>query len=807
MKIPEVNSHTIRTYLLSLPKRIAAFIIGLPSNILIGVRDRKTRRKWFMQGVYAVSGIVALLVLLFIFTWMGLFGSVPGKKALLAIRQPEASKVYSADGKLMGKYYTKNRNNLKFEDIPPAFMTSLIATEDSRFWTHTGIDFRSWARVFVKRMIMGQESAGGGSTLSQQLAKNLFPRKNYFMASMLINKYREFIIATRLEDVYSKEDLLTFYINTVPFGENIFGLDAAADRYYSRTADMLSIEECAMLVGLLKATSYYNPNNFPERAITRRNVVLSQMKVNGVIDSLTYDSLSNLPLNLSYQRNTDSEGIALYFRNHIRPFLLDWCEKHTKADGQPYNLNTDGLKIYTTIDFGMQQYAEEALKLHLTKLQETFDNQFDDWKPYEAPLKDALERSPRYEALKLAGLSEEQILDSMNVPIPMKFWTWEGLKDTVASPMDSLRNSIKTLQGAIVAINPRTGGVMVWVGGDDAQQFNIDYVLTPRHPGSAFKPILYATALEQGMDPCTYYANKQITYTDFEGWTPGNADGNYEGIYSLPGALAKSINTIAVQLIFDVGIDNVIQKARRMGITGEMKSVPSLALGTAEVTLMELVSAYSTFLNKGAHRPYNFISRIEDQDGTILEEFKPPLTTSVFTAETCGLINQMLANVVDQGTAASLRYKEFGIRGAIAGKTGTTQFHSDGLFVGMTPKFLAGVWVGCFDRRVSFASMREGQGSKTALPVWGEFVKKLQADSEYNTYFNSYWPEEYKWVNDCPFTMEESELEEINIEPGTTRDSTYLGPRKFIIRKDSEKGLGKLIEALFGKKEKNPEND
>jgi penicillin-binding protein 1A len=801
MKLPEINIKSIIHYVAAFPGRIINFIITFPKRFLTGIKDSKQRRKWFWQGLYAIGAIISMFILIFLLTWMGVFGSVPNKNILLGIRQPEASKIYSADGKLMGKYYTKNRNTLKFEDIPPAFITSLIATEDSRFWTHTGIDFRSWMRVLVKRLLLGQESAGGGSTLSQQLAKNLFPRKDYFITSMLINKYREFIIASRLEAVYSKEDLLTFYINTVPFGENIYGLDAAADRYYSKTADLLTIEECAMLVGLLKATGYYNPNNNPERAISRRNVVLHQMKVNGVIDTLTYDSLSKRPLNLSYQRNTDSEGIALYFRNHLRPILLDWCEKHTKPDGQPYNLSTDGLRIHTTIDFGMQQYAEEALRIHMTRLQANFDKQFNDWLPYNAPLKDAMERSDRYIALQAKGLSSELIVDSMNQIMPMKWWTWEGMKDTIASPIDSIKHSLKTLQGAVVAIDPKTGGVMTWVGGNDAEQFNIDYALTERHPGSSFKPFIYATAIDQGMDPCTYYANRRIAYPEFDGWSPGNADGLYEGIYSLNGALAKSINTIAVQVILDAGINNVIQKARRMGMKGEIKKIPSVALGTAEVTLMELVSAYTTFLNKGNHRPYFFITRIEDQDGNVLEEFKPLATTGVFTAETCGIINQMLANVVDRGTASHIRYPEFDIRGAFAGKTGTSQFHSDGLFIGYSPKFLAGTWVGCFDRRVSFKSLRDGMGSKTALPIWGEFVKKLQADSTYNAYFNSWWPEEYKWINDCPFTLDASELEELDVDPNIPRDSTYVGVRKFVMKPERRSGIGKLIENIFGKKE------
>jgi penicillin-binding protein 1A len=801
MKLPEIQPEAIREFFQKLPQKTLSFFRHLPGAIVTVIKDPKLRRKWFFRGVYAFTGFLALLLFIFLITWMGIFGSIPKGKELLAISQPEASKIYSHDGKLMGKYYTKNRNTLEFEDLPPAFMTALIATEDSRFWSHSGIDFRSWMRVLVKRMILGQKSAGGGSTLSQQLAKNLFPRKDFLVASMLINKYREFIIATRLEKVYSKEDLLTFYINTVPFGENIFGLDAAADRYYSKTADQLNIEQCAMLVGLLKATGYYNPNNYPERAITRRNVVLYQMMVNSVIDSITYDSLANLPLNLSYQRNTDSEGIALYFRNQIRPVLLEWCATHKKENGQPYDLYTDGLKVYTTIDFGMQEYAEQALKSRMSKLQKIFDEQFTSWKPYEAAVNDAVLRSQRYNALMESGLPDSLIMDSLNQPLPMQFWTWEGLKDTLASPMDSIRHALKTLQGSLVAIHPQTGGILTWVGGNDAEEFNIDYLLTPRHPGSAFKPILYATALDQGIALCTYYANEQITYDDYEGWTPGNADGTYGNIYSLPGALAKSINTVAAQLIFDVGIDNVIKKARLLGITGEMKPVPSLALGTAEVTLVELVSAYSTFLNKGMHRPYQLITRIEDQDGNVLETFKPAPATSVFTPETCGMMNQMLANVVDSGTAASLRYREFGIRGAIAGKTGTTQFNSDGVFVGMTPKFVAGAWVGCFDRRVRFKSTSRGQGAKTALPIWGEFVQKMQADPQYKSLFQPSWPNEYKWVNDCAFMIDSTELELLEPEYEMEGDTLTSHSKRYKLKGKQRKGIGRLLQDIFGNKD------
>jgi len=312
---------------------IRQFLISLWGKLKSSIRNPKKRKKWFLYALYGFGTIVFLFVFLFLLTWAGLFGALPNKKTLLSIRQPEASKIYSADGKLMGKYYTKNRNTLQFSQIPPEFMSSLIAVEDSRFWTHHGIDLRSWMRVLVKRILLGQESAGGGSTLSQQLAKNLFPRKDFWLGSMLINKYREFIIASRLEKSYSKEELLTFYVNTVPFGENIYGLDAAADRFFSKTADTLAIEESALLVGLLKATSYYNPRNFPERALNRRNIVLHQMVVNGVIDSLAYDSLSQLTLKLSYQRNTDSEGIALYFRNQLRPMMLEWCKTHTKPNG------------------------------------------------------------------------------------------------------------------------------------------------------------------------------------------------------------------------------------------------------------------------------------------------------------------------------------------------------------------------------------------------------------------------------------------------------------------------------------------
>lgn len=791
--IQKINKESIGQYFKNLWPRFKA-----------GIKDPQKRRKLFFLGLYGIGGIIFVFVALFLLTWAGLFGSIPNKKTLLSIRQPEASKIYSADGKLMGKYYTKNRNTLQFDQIPPEFMNSLIAVEDERFWTHHGIDFKSWMRVLVKRLILGQESAGGGSTLSQQLAKNLFPRKDFWAGSMVINKFREFIIASRLENAYSKEQLLTFYVNTVPFGENIYGLDAAADRFFSKTADTLSIEESALLVGLLKATSYYNPRNFPERAIQRRNVVLHQMEVNGMIDSLMYDSLSNIPLRLSYQRNTDSEGIALYFRNQLRPVLLEWCKNHKKPDGEPYNLFVDGLKIYTTIDFGMQQYAEQAVKEHITTLQSQFDKQFKDYKEYEAPLEDLMQRSSRYGALVKAGYSDKDIRDSFEVKQKIKWWTWNGVKDTIASPMDSLKHDLRMLQGALVAINPKTGGILAWVGGNDAQQFNIDYLITPRQPGSAFKPIVYATALDQGISPCSFYPNELHTYVvKNENWTPKNSDYQYGGFYSFNGALARSVNTIAVQVIYETGIDAVIQKARRMGIKGELPKVPSLALGTAEVTLLDLVSAYSTFITRGNHRPYILITRIEDADGTVLEEYKSLPTTSVFTEETVMMMDQLLASVVDGGMAGTLRYI-YGLKGALAGKTGTTQFQSDGLFVGMSPKFIAGTWVGCFDRRVSFNSLRDGQGSKTALPIWGEFVKKLQADPEYKSYFTGYWPAEYQWVKDCPFTSDGSDLIELN--PTMPGDSTTW-PRRYVRRSDQNRGIGKIIEDIFGKKDKKKEEE
>lgn len=783
---------------------VRQFLITSWQKLITSIKDPRRRKYWYRYAIIGFASLIGFLLIMFLMTWLGAFGKVPGKEELKAIRQPEASKIYSSDGKLMGKYYTVNRNTLAFENIPQEFMQSLIATEDSRYWTHHGIDFRSWARVLVKRLILGQESAGGGSTLSQQLAKNLFPRQDYWFLSMLINKYREWIVASRLEKVYSKEELLTFYINTVPFGENIFGLDAAADRYFSTTADSLSIEESATLVGLLKATSYYNPRNFPDRALKRRNVVLQQMAVNGVIDSLQLDSLKAIPLTLSYQRNTDSEGIALYFRNQIRPMLLDWCANHTKPNGEPYNLYVDGLKIYTTIDFGMQQYAEEAATAHLTKLQEQFDKQFDDWTQYQAAVDDAMMRSARYVALSNAGKSEEEIKAAFDEKIKMKWWTWDGMKDTIATPLDSIKHYLKILQGSLIAINPKTGGVLAWVGGNDAQAFDIDYCITHRHPGSAFKPFIYATAIDQGMSPCTYYMNELRTYEKYESWTPRNADHIYGGLYSMVGALARSINTIAVQVIFDTGMDAIINKARRMGMDGEMKKVPSLALGTAEVTLLELVSAYTVFLNKGNYRPHLLITRIEDADGNVLEEFEPRPTTSVFSAETVGILNQMMANVVDRGTAASLR-GTYEIKGGIAGKTGTTQFQSDGLFVGMSPKFLAGAWVGCFDRRVSFNSLRDGQGGKTALPIWGEFVKRLQADEAYNkTWFNAWWPEEYRYINDCPFQADISEL--VELDPATGADSISHWPRHFVRRGDAKSGLGKLIEDIFGPKTESKED-
>ena len=678
----------------------------------------------------------AFLLLLSFIVWI----DTPGNRELRNIHNQVASEIYSADSVLLGRYFLQDRTEVQYEGIAQAVREALIATEDVRFYQHSGVDFRSLGRVLIKSILQQDESSGGGSTITQQLAKNLYPRRQYWILPMLLNKLREVRIAGRLENIYTKEQLLTLYLNTVPFADNVFGIEAAAERFYSKSAASLTIDQAALLVGMLKATHSYNPRLFPDKALKRRNIVLSRMVRYKKLLPATADSLKALPVELNYNKISHHQGLAPYFREHLKAELLAWCNNNEKEDGTPYNLYTDGLKIFTTIDSKLQAYAEKAVAQQMTEIQKVF---FDHWgkqKPWkgkEEVLEQAIQRSSRYRDLVEQGLSEEEILEALQKPIPMSLFTWQGVQEVIVSPIDSIIHHLQYLNAGFLAVDPTSGQVKAWVGGIDHDFFQFDHVrtTTKRQVGSIFKPIVYAMAIEQGATPCDLLSAERKTYLDSEGkkWTPRNSQNDYEVRYSMKGALAYSVNTIAAKLIEKAGVSNTVALARNMGITSEMPEVPSISLGTSNISLMEMIAVYSCFANEGVTSSPYFIDTIKDLNGIVFNNFKPtPTGTPVMQKETAQLITSMLRTVVHEGTASRLRWR-YGVYTDVAGKTGTTQSNADGWFMAVTPKLVIGTWVGADDPRIRFRNTELGQGSNTALPITAYFLQQVNKDVAYKT--------------------------------------------------------------------------
>lgn len=702
----------------------------------------RTNRKLRIAAIISSIFFIAFMSLLLI-----VISDAPSKNELRAIRNPVASEVYTADSILIGRYFVQDRTQVKFQDISPLVIDALIATEDVRFYQHSGIDYRSLGRVLIKSILLQDESAGGGSTITQQLAKNLYPRKDYWAASMLINKMREIVIARRMENVLTKEDILTLYLNTIPFGDNTFGIQAAAQRYFSRNAKDLSLDQAAVLIGMLKATHYYNPRLFPKNSLARRNVVLAQMKKYDKLSSEVKDSLQQLPLQLKYGVVVVKSETAPYFREYLKTELEQWCAKNKKPDGSNYNLYTDGLKIYTTIDSRLQAYAEKAVAKQMSEIQNVFFDHWgktNPWKDNEKVVLDAIRRTNRYKTLKAKGLSEHEIIEALKKPVDTKLFTWEGPREAKISPIDSIKHHLKYLNAGFLAMEPATGQVRAWVGGIDHQFFQYDHVkaTTRRQVGSIFKPIVYAMALEEGISPCEFIPAGQQTYIDDEGqlWTPRNTQYDYPVQYSMRGALAYSVNTVSVKLIDRVGVDPTIQLARNMGIHSEIPDVPSIALGSSALSLMEMTAAYACFANDGvASYPY-FISKIQDREGNVYDNFRPEITGQrAISKSSAEMVRQMLQTVVQEGTASRLRWR-YGIYNDVGGKTGTTQANADGWFMAITPKLVIGTWVGADDPRIRFRYTSLGQGSNTALPMVAYFMKEVNSDPDYSDIAKARFP-------------------------------------------------------------------
>jgi len=685
------------------------------------------RPKLLKIFLYSLITLVVIQLAFVLLVLAGTFGQIPDIKELNQIQNPVATEIYSADGVLMGTYNIENRQYLEPSEIPEGIRSALIATEDVRFYKHKGIDHRSLFRVLFKTLLLRNEGSGGGSTLTQQLAKNLYPRNHKGVFSMPVNKVKEMATARRMEKVYTKDEILEMYLSTVPFGENTFGIKAASRRFFNKDPKELPLEEAAVLIGMLKGTGSYNPVRYPERARARRNVVLDQMAKYGYLNVTETDSLQEYPLELDYHPLPHNAGIAPYFREFIRAELDQWCREHRKPGSESYNLYTDGLKVYTTIDSRLQLYAEEAMKAHMTHLQKLFEKQWKDddlWK----------------------GLTEKQILINydgeyrsgmaLETARITEVFTWEGLQEKELNTLDSIKHYLQFLQAGFLAMDVKTAEIKAWVGGINHEFYKYDHVRAKRQAGSTFKPLVYLEALEQGFSPCDYYSNDSVVYEEYDNWTPKNADYSYGGFYSMNGALVHSVNTVSVDLMMQVGIDSVLELSQKAGITSPLPAVPSLALGTGAVSLYEMVGAYQAIANLGVNKEPVYISRIEDRNGQVLEERNPESEgIAICTPENAEILIEMLRGVVNDGTAAGLRMK-YRIFEDIAGKTGTTQNYTDGWYIGFTPGLVAGAWVGGDLQNVRFQNMAYGQGAYTAMPIWAGFMKSTFQDDRWSMYKN-----------------------------------------------------------------------
>ncbi|MCZ2129144.1 MAG: transglycosylase domain-containing protein [Bacteroidia bacterium] len=666
----------------------------------------------------------------------GMLGKMPDIIELENPKSEIASEIYAEDGVVLGKYFYKNRSNVSHAQISHFMYDALIATEDIRFAKHAGIDFRSLARA-----IASAGGSGGGSTITQQLAKNLFHDPDYSnKLKRVIQKLKEWIIAVDLERAYTKDEIITMYLNTVQFSGHSYGIKSAAKEFFNKEPIDLNVEESAVLVGVLKAISKYSPKTNPDNSLKRRNVVLSQMAKYKFVTHEAFDSLKTLPIVLDYVEDSHNDGLAPYFREYMKRILIPWCKE------KGLDLYKDGLKIYTTVNSRMQEHAEQAVRSHLATLQEDFYKSWGNRVPWRTETWAELKSFPEMEAKKTdryRSLRAEFDGDSaliwkeMHKPVKMTLFSWQGEKDTIMSPLDSVKYYAQFLQTGFIAIDPHSGQIKAWVGGINHKYFQYDHVnkSATRQVGSTFKPLFYASSLYLGADPCEYFPREQTTFF-IEGaqtWSPKNSDGSSGGFMNMSMGLAQSDNLYTAQLMKSLGESgpqNVVDFVRKMGIdSAKLQAVYSICLGVCDISVMEMASAFSVFANKGTWIEPTFITRIEDKNGNVLAEFAPTKINQVLTEEKAYTIFKFLEGAVNYGTGARLRGR-YKIAGTIGGKTGTTQSNSDGWFMGVTRDLVTATWVGCDSRAVRFRSTNLGQGANSALPIFANFIKAVLVDNE-----------------------------------------------------------------------------
>ena len=704
----------------------------------------------------------------------GMSDRVKSKSELLNFKNATASSVMSEDGLLLGKFFYENRTNITFDQLPKHLVDALIATEDVRFYDHHGTDARSFLRVLFKSILMNDRSSGGGSTITQQLAKNMFGRTTGGFLPMVSNKISELIMARRIEKVYSKNDILTLYLNTVAFGENVFGIEAASARFFNKTTSNLAIEESAVLVGMLKANTYYNPRRNPENAKARRNVVLGQMKKYKFLDTETADSLSLLPMVIDYSRKTRSEGIADYFLVQVRKEAEEVLKGYNSPDGSEWDLERDGLVIATTLNYSLQDYAVRSFSEHLSIMQRRLEAQYK-----SSSGKRALEQVASRE---LARLGLEQRASEMRVS---EIFDWNGTYSDSLSVADSLKRALTLLHAGLLAMNPQSGGIKAWVGGIDFTTQPYDQVLARRQLASVFKPVLYAAALEDGYEPCRYLDNDSITLSGFDDWSPENFDHSYGGKYSLSGALAQSMNIPTFSLFLEIGFEKVNEMWRKMRFSFELVNTPSLALGTAEANIREVAIAYSSFVNGGYRLGPWCISSIRTHAGEVIYSRE---TTDekvrIMTERTSQLMSAMLQKAVREGTGVSMS-SVYGVDFPLAGKTGTSQDYSDAWFAAFNPGLVIVSRAGASSGSIHFNSGSNGSGSALALPLVALTLKKVKQNRSLRESLIMPFPElppDLAGALDCPDFKDDS-LFDIIIDIFGKDEKEYDTPERRVQRR------------------------
>lgn len=740
------------------------------------------KSKWYVKVLTAIASLI-LLLFLFIkavdvnFLWM--FGESPSTEVLANPNSVEASEIYSDDGVLIGKYFTENRSSVEIEDISDELLITLVHTEDERFFEHHGVDYSGLLGAF-KDALLG--NARGASTITQQLAKNLFKMRSTYNNGILckvpgvktlIIKVKEWNAAKRIEERFTKLEILKMYLNTVYFGSNAYGIKAAAKTYFNTTPKKLNWEQSACIIGLLKATTYYNPVRNPENNERRRRIIINNLVSHKMITQEQCDSILSVPFTLNFKSESNLDGIALYFRDAVSNELQEWCDENN------VNLYTDGLKIYTSIDSRMQRYAEQAVSKQMEENQKRFFKNWGKQNPWRDRNKnemttfidETVRKTALYKSLsKRYDGNKDSIYACLNKPHKMKIFSYKyGVKDTVMSSLDSLRHMVKFLHCGFVAIEPQTGLVKAWVGDVDYNYWQYDKVLAKRQPGSTFKLFVYSEAIRKGMSPCDIRTDSITSWmTEEDGkpvlWQPQNANGIFSGEkLTLKTAIARSINSIAVQLNKELGPENVVELAHKMGVESPVRPIPSVCLGTEDVSLLEMVSAYSTIPNEGVHMKPRIVTRIEDKDGNVIYKNEPK-GEKVLSYEEAFLVREMLREGLADERGTSRRLWNYKIHGAtdFGGKTGSTSNYSDAWYMGISPKLVAGAWVGGEYRCIHFKDGEQGQGSASALPIFGAFMEKVMNDKKLARYRGRFGEpkQTISRTYDCTEVLEELEEEE-----------------------------------------------